>query len=177
MKSLTSIRASRMRMLATGLGLCGLAAAPAAWAQSSGYETYLELAAGVGCSFPLVIESRGTPNFSKEFLDKNGNVVRLMSAGSQVDYRLTNKDTGLQYVVNGRGAMQKTVPTGNGGSELSLQGHSIIIMFPSDVPAGPSTTSYEGRVVIAIDAQGNYTLRETSGRQADVCAKLSGSPL
>jgi len=29
-------------------------------------------------------------------------------------------------------------------------GHNVLILFPSDVPAGPSTTLYVGRVVFTV---------------------------
>ena len=53
-------------------------------------------------------------------------------------------------------------------------GHLVLIMFPSDVPAGPSTTLYVGRVVFDVDnATGVFTLREARGNATDLCAALS----
>jgi hypothetical protein len=53
-------------------------------------------------------------------------------------------------------------------------GHPVLIMFPTDVPAGPSTTLYVGRVVFDVDnATGVFTLKETHGKATDLCAALS----
>ena len=55
-----------------------------------------------------------------------------------------------------------------------MTGHNILILFPTDIPAGPSTTLYVGRVVFTVDANGVYTLGSTSGRSTDICAALAG---
>jgi hypothetical protein len=46
-------------------------------------------------------------------------------------------------------------------------------VFPSDVPAGPSTTLYVGRVVYTVDVNGDFTLVSTRGTATDICAELS----
>jgi len=61
----------------------------------------------------------------------------------------------------------------DGSATQVTTGHNIVILFPTDVPAGPSTTLYVGRVVISIDSAGNYTLLKASGSSADICAALS----
>ena len=52
-------------------------------------------------------------------------------------------------------------------------GHNVIILYPTDVPAGPSTTLYVGQVVYMDDGYGNFTLVKTSGKSLDICAALS----
>jgi hypothetical protein len=49
----------------------------------------------------------------------------------------------------------------------------VLILFPSDVPEGPSTTLYVGRVVFTIDDAGVFTVVSTSGKSTDICAELS----
>ncbi|MFN8490788.1 MAG: hypothetical protein U0350_24565 [Caldilineaceae bacterium] len=49
----------------------------------------------------------------------------------------------------------------------------MIILFPTDVPAGPSTTQYVGQVVYTVDAAGVFTLQQVSGQTTDICAALS----
>ena len=56
---------------------------------------------------------------------------------------------------------------------MTLTGHNVLILFPSDVPAGPSTTLYVGRVVFTADVNGIFTLVSTSGTSTDLCAALS----
>ena len=54
-----------------------------------------------------------------------------------------------------------------------LTGHTVVIMFPTDVPAGPSTTLYTGRVEIDVDASGISTIVDEAGRALDICAGLT----
>jgi hypothetical protein len=52
-------------------------------------------------------------------------------------------------------------------------GHLVLILFPTDVPAGPTTTLYVGRVVYRSDALSNFTLLGTTGKATDICALLA----
>jgi hypothetical protein len=46
-------------------------------------------------------------------------------------------------------------------------------MFPTDIPAGPTTTHYIGRIVYNVDPNtGVFTLVRTSRNQRDICAEL-----
>jgi len=47
------------------------------------------------------------------------------------------------------------------------------IGLPTDIPEGPTTTQYIGRIVYNVDpATGIFTLVSTSGSQRDICAEL-----
>ena len=72
--------------------------------------------------------------------------------------------------------MTKEVTTPDGRTTtVTVTGHSLLILFPTDVPAGPSTTGYVGRIVFTIDnITGLFTLQETRGTATDLCAALSG---
>ena len=48
----------------------------------------------------------------------------------------------------------------------------MLILFPTDVPAGPSTTLHVGRVVYTIDTNGVFTVQRVSGTSTDICAAL-----
>ena len=61
----------------------------------------------------------------------------------------------------------------DGSQTVTVTGHNVLILFPSDVPAGPSTTLYVGRVVYTIGTDGVFTLVSTSGTATDICAALS----
>jgi hypothetical protein len=52
-------------------------------------------------------------------------------------------------------------------------GHHVLILFPTDVPAGPSTTLYQGRIVYTVDPDEVFTLQEVSAQETDICAALS----
>jgi len=58
-------------------------------------------------------------------------------------------------------------------STVQLSGHNVLILFPSDIPAGPTTIQYIGHVEYTVDAQGVFTVTKTTGRQVDICAALS----
>jgi hypothetical protein len=49
----------------------------------------------------------------------------------------------------------------------------VLILIPTDFPAGPSTTFYVGSVVTRVDAGGNFTLLSHSGTTKDICAALA----
>ena len=59
----------------------------------------------------------------------------------------------------------------DGSLTITLTGNSLITLFPSDVPPGPSTTQGSGRAVIRIDAL--FTLVSRTGQAEDVCAELA----
>ena len=61
------------------------------------------------------------------------------------------------------------------GTELHVAtGHNGLILFPTDVPAGPTTTLYVGRIVFTVDPDtGVFELLSTAGRATDVCAALA----
>jgi hypothetical protein len=61
-----------------------------------------------------------------------------------------------------------------GTQTVVTTGHNVLILFPTDVPAGPSTTLYAGRVVFMIDKSGIFALESTRGMSTDICAALSG---
>lgn len=156
---------------------CGALAGttPAAMAQTDGFKPLAVISAGIACEYPLRIEARGEGNFYKEFRDQSGNLVRIISAGSKVDYRFTNTLSNAQYVINGRGAMTKDEIAADGSRTTSLHGHTVVILFPTDNPPGPSTTEYVGRVVYTTDANGVSVLKQTSGQKSDLCAKLDSA--
>ena len=130
--------------------------------------------AGVACTFPLDVD--GVDNRKvHEFTDANGNDVQLIT-GLAGPVTFTNADTGASLTGPAMGAVWKLVTTPDGRTTtFTATGHFVLILFPTDVPAGPSTTYYVGRVVFTIDnLTGVYTLQETRGRATDLCAALSG---
>ena len=134
----------------------------------------LDLPAGVACPFDLRIEISGGNRVMKEFVDKNGQVVRTLSAGKGSALSFTNLSTGATFSLKGSGSVIHTRVNADGSSTVASTGHTLLILFPTDVPAGPSTTLYVGRVVYTVDTTGTFTLRQASGQTTDICAVLSG---
>ncbi len=129
---------------------------------------------GVACDFGLAVDlGGGGPRVEHTFTDVNGNPVRILSTGVGNQLTFTNLSNGATTALSANGAVTNTVFNADGSQTVTLTGHNILIMFPTDVPAGPSTTLYVGRVVFTVDADGVTTLMSTSGRATDICAALS----
>ena len=133
----------------------------------------IELPAGVACAFALGVEGTGDKRIMREFTDRNGNVVRTLAAGKGFTLTFTNLSTGKSLTLPSSGSVQRTTVNNDGTSTVVSTGHNVLILFPTDIPAGPSTTLYVGRVVYTVDASGVFTLQSTSGRATDLCALLA----
>jgi hypothetical protein len=135
---------------------------------------HLEFPAGTACTFGLAVDGTGGDNRATHtFVDANGNTVRVLSVGRGFQLTFTNLAGNGTLALPANGAVMDTVVNADGSQTVTLTGHNVLILFPSDVPAGPSTTLYVGRVVFTVDANGVFTLVSTSGRSTDICAALS----
>ena len=111
----------------------------------------------------------------REFTDRSGNVVRTLAAGKGFTLTSTNLSPGSSksLTLPSSGSVQRTTVNSDGTSTVVSTGHNVLILFPTDIPAGPSTTLYVGRIVYTVDASGVFTLQSTSGRATDLCALLA----
>lgn len=149
--------------------------------QASAADDVLILPVGQGCpGFNLGLSSTGGNLHKKDFVDANGNIVRNITAGKGVLLTYTNYGTRKNKPVAGKsvtirtdGSVTQTVTNPDGTQTVTATGHNGLIMFPSDVPAGPTTTQYIGQIVYTIDAKGVFTLISTSGQARDICAELA----
>ena len=119
------------------------------------------------------MEGTGDKRIMREFTDRNGNVVRTLAAGKGFTLTFTNLSTGNSLTLPSSGSVQRTTFNSDGTSTVVSTGHNVLIFFPTDIPAGPSTTLYVGQVVYTVDASGVFTLQSTSGRATDLCALLA----
>ncbi|WP_064603709.1 hypothetical protein [Photobacterium sp. J15] len=144
-----------------------------ATAQASTFD--IELPAGIACpDFGLGIDITPSDHrVEKEFTDKNGNVVRLLSAGKGADLTFTNMYSGTELSLMANGSVAHTKVNPDGTSTVALTGHNVLIFFPTDEPPGPWTRLYVGRVVFTVDVDGTFTLVKESGKITDICAVLS----
>jgi hypothetical protein len=135
---------------------------------------HLEFPAGTACTFGLAVDGAGgDQRVTRTFVDANGNTVRLLSAGRGHQLTFTNLSSNATFALRASGAVMNTVFNADGSQTVTLTGNNVLILFPSDVPAGPSTTLYVGRVVFTVDANGVFTLVSTSGTATDICGALS----
>ena len=142
----------------------------------------IPLDAGLACEFPLIVDVRPPDtreeHVIREFVDNNGNdVTVILKTGRGSAITLTNGDTGATLLLPARGAPQRereVISDDTNTSTFTTMGHLVLILFPTDFPAGPSTTLYVGRVVFDVDNMtGVFTLKETRGKSTDLCAVLS----
>ncbi|MEV7475188.1 hypothetical protein AB0N33_15930 [Pseudarthrobacter oxydans] len=176
MKTSTTVR---------GLALSALVAgAVSAPAQPALADEPIFVPAGQGCAdFSIQLSSTGGNLHTKKFYDKEGNVVRMITAGKGVLLTYTNMgpDPDPENAVAGEsitfrtdGSVTEIVTNPDGTLTYTATGHNGLVMFPTDVPAGPTTTQYVGRIVFNVDpATGVFTLVSTAGRAIDVCAELA----
>jgi hypothetical protein len=61
----------------------------------------------------------------------------------------------------------------DGTSTNQATGHNVIILFPTDITKGPSTTLYEGRVVFTTTAANEFEILTSSGPTRDICSELA----
>jgi hypothetical protein len=134
-----------------------------------------ELPAGIACSFPLrVVGSGDGPQAFTTFTDRDGQ-VRTIIAGTGHALTFTNLDTGATTSTRATGGLTRSQTNADGSITFYLTGNQLLILFPSDEPAGPSTIVHSGRVVYDLGADGStFTVRTVSGKQLDICAALGG---
>lgn len=133
----------------------------------------MEFPAGLVCNFALRVDGFGEPHrVDKVFTDKNG-YVRVLSAGKGFELLYTNLATGATMSTEANGSINHTTYNPDGTATLELTGHNVVFLYPTDVPAGPSTTLYVGRVTFTVDTLGNWTKQQVIGKTFDICAALS----
>jgi hypothetical protein len=133
--------------------------------------------AGLGCpGFDLEVD--GTAGRARVIRDKNGQPARVLTVATGVVITYTN--LGLDGMTRGKSISFKTsgsvtsIVTEGTTETWTATGHNGLILFPTDVPAGPTTTQYSGgRIVFTVDTlTGVFTLVSASGNATDVCAAL-----
>ena len=85
----------------------------------------------------------------------------------------TNLTTGNTFSTKSNGAVAHITFNSDGSFTETDTGHNVLILFPTDVPAGPSSTLIVGRVVFTVDTNGVFTVLDVSGKTIDICAALS----
>lgn len=137
-------------------------------------EHDLVFPAGEACDFELAVDVAGGHQVEHIFVDANGNTVRTLSTGVGSQLTFTDLSTNATIALPSNGLVTNTVVNADGSQTLTLTAHNVLILFPTDVPAGPSTTLYVGRVLFTIGLDGEtFMLQSTSGTATDICAALS----
>jgi hypothetical protein len=142
---------------------------------SPAFAETLVLPAGIACQgFDLKLDISSDGGTTRVLKDKKG-FIRTINPGKGNSILYTNVTSGKTFSTKSNGSVfQRTTDPATGNYRLQITGHSLLILFPTDVPPGPSTTLYDGgRIVLLSDAADNFILKEESGRKVDVCAILS----
>jgi hypothetical protein len=130
--------------------------------------------AGIGCDFALQIDSGdGGPQNAHWFVDKEGSVLGGIVAGRGNALTYSHLSSGKTMSTQANGAVSRYTFNPDGTTTVAMLGHSVVILYPTDVPAGPSTTLYVGQVVFTVDGSGVWTFVKSSGTALDICAALS----
>jgi hypothetical protein len=125
--------------------------------------------AGTACpGFDVVISGTGGNFTTRSFV--NG---RTVTAGTGSSLVFTNRSTGQTFTSSSNGAAQQTTTNADGTQTVTAEGHNVLILFPTDAPAGPSTTLIVGRLVYNVDAAGNFTVKSITGTTTNICSRLS----
>jgi hypothetical protein len=142
---------------------------------ASAADIVYEFDPGVACQdFGLKLEVTGGNLHMKTFTDENGNPVRILTAGKGALLTYTNLDSGKSVTIRTDGSVSSDRTNLDGTHTVTATGHNGLILFPTDVPAGPTTTQYIGRIVYTVSGGGVFTLLSTSGSARDICAELGG---
>jgi len=130
--------------------------------------------AGTACAFDVQVDVSGDGNqVYREFFDKDGNLVRTLTAGTGFSLTFVNSVTGATLPLKANGAVTHVTKGPDGVDTYVSTGHNVIILFPTDFPAGPSTTLYVGRVEYTVDVNFTFNLLRASGQKTDICAAIS----
>ena len=170
MQDLNSLRIRRLFSVCMTAAVLG--SGPPAIAAEDPPDFTITFPKGVACAdFDLYVEGWNGKQHIKEFKDKKG-FVRTLSAGTGSALRFTNTTSGAKLSLRSNGAVSHITYNPDGSYTQKLTGHNILILFPTDVPAGPSTTLYVGSVVFTVDINLVTTVVKESGNKTDICAAL-----
>ena len=130
--------------------------------------------AGLVCPFALRVQGTGGDQVVHD-LDRRDRDQTTISTGTGQDLTFTNVDTGQQLQLASRGSTKTTVTHPDGSMTVTLTGWNVLLLFPTDIPAGPSTTLHVGTLVYEDDGFANFVVdeRRTHSRTTDICAAIS----
>ena len=162
----------RLGIAAAAATLAASTVATAAWGDSA--TTVQIFPAGLACAdFDLKVEASGGTIKQHDITDRSGEVVRVILAGTGPALTLTNLTSGATYSTPSNGSVTHIAINPDGTLTYRVTGHNILILFPTDVPPGPSTTLYVGQVGFTVDANAVFTVTSMAGRSVDICTALS----
>jgi hypothetical protein len=128
----------------------------------------LELAAGEGCEFPVLIEFLANRGKTLTFFDNDGNAIRQIGSGT-LKIRVTNlaDDSVAPLELNISGPLHIALHP-DGSATLVFGGRGISLF-----PTGTFVLT-AGRSVVELDAAGEVISVTNFGFEEDLCVTLAG---
>jgi hypothetical protein len=133
----------------------------------------LKFAPGIACDFELQVEGWGGNRRMAEYKDEKGNRVRLLEAGPGTALRFTNIANNQTFSTDSTGALSQIRYNLNGSFTETDTGQSLLILYPTAQPTGPSTRLISGSIVFTVDSRGIFYLQEIKGKTTNICAAFS----
>jgi hypothetical protein len=129
---------------------------------------------GQGCrDFALGLDNIAFPPTRKS-TTVNGTEVILLASGKSGAITYTNIESGESVAFSSRGTLLKETSLGGTKVLQEFSGNVGLVLFPTDVPAGPRTIQLNGRLVAEFDKATNATVvRKLVGHQIDICTRLA----
>ncbi|MEN8585378.1 hypothetical protein ABFP37_22045 [Burkholderia sp. RS01] len=130
--------------------------------------------AGEACpGFELHADGTDSHVLTKTFTNNEGVVLRTFASGKGYNLTYTNADTHATVSFPSSEITEDTIFHKDGTKTVTNTGVFGIILFPTDITPGPSTTQYNGRVVYTADAGNNFEILKTKATAIDICKALS----
>ena len=128
--------------------------------------------AGEACDFQVTVDAGpGHGANFREFVDEDGNLVRILITGTSPHLVITNDETGASHTIVSKGQRQQIKFNPDGTITISATGHTVIQWASIDDPSS-ELIAYIGNVVTFVDANGIFHLVKAAGRQIDICELL-----
>ena len=166
---------SRRLSLSTAAAVAAISLATATPADAAPLDPVdVMFTAGQVCAFPLRVQGTGGNQVVKDFPGPNGDQITV-SAGTGYDLVFTNVVNEKKLRLPSRVSSTTTITHPDGSKTVVLAGWNVLFLFPTDVPAGPSTTLHVGIVVYEDDGNANFTVDQhlTRSRTTDICATVT----
>jgi hypothetical protein len=121
------------------------------------------------CSFPVLGHIEGN-EINTTFTDRFGNPIRLLGVFPGNTLTLTNLDSDKSITVGATGSFQlRANPDGTASAMVTGQG----VWLGHPVTGEPGIWFQSGRVSASLDADGNATSVNVTGKLVDLCPRLA----
>ena len=120
------------------------------------------------CAFPVLGHIEGG-EINTTFIDKAGNIVKLLGVFPGNTLTLTNLDTGRSITVGATGAFLARSER-DGSVIVMVTGHGPWI--PNPITGEPGVWYLSGRLIATFDADGNLMSIASTGKLVNLCGEL-----